>query len=116
MVEPHALPPGARSVLLAPARVTRAVAAADTDPERRWMLRLPREVRRSFVAEVIDAGGDAAAQERWMLLQDDAVRASYVADVLAHADPDPRELWMLRQPRKVRESYVREVLEAGGER
>jgi hypothetical protein len=108
------LPPGARRVLLAPGAVTSALAAADGDPERRWMLRLPREVRRSFVRDVIDQGGGRAAQERWVLLQDDRVRESYVESVLlASVDPDPRELWMLRQARAVRESYVHEVVDAG---
>ena len=76
------LPPGARRVLLAPAAVTRALAAVDDDPERRWMLRLPRDVRRSFVRDVLDAGGGREAQERWLLLQSDAVRRSYVPEVL----------------------------------
>jgi len=114
MADEHSLPPGARSVLLAPAAVTGALAAADVDPERRWMLRLPRTVRRSFVRDVIDPGGGRAAQERWVLLQDDRVRESYVVDVLLpSADADPREMWMLRQSRTVRESYVREVLDGG---
>jgi hypothetical protein len=76
------LPPGARHVLLAPAAVTRAIAQVDDDPERRWMLRLPRDVRRSFVREVLDAGGGREAQERWLLLQSDDVRRSYVEHVL----------------------------------
>jgi hypothetical protein len=110
------LPAGARSVLLAPAAVAGVLAAAEGDPERRSMLRLPREVRRSFVREVIDRGGGRAAQERWVLLQEDRVRESYIERVLlASADPDPRELWMLRQARAVRESYVREVVDTGAE-
>jgi len=76
------LPPGARAVLLAPGAVARALAQVDDDPERRWMLRLPRDVRRSFVREVLDAGGGREAQERWLLLQSDAVRRSYVDEVL----------------------------------
>jgi hypothetical protein len=48
------------------------------------MLRQPREVRRSYCAEVLGGGGDL--------------------DVLA-------EIWMLRQPEQVRESYIREVLQ-----
>ena len=110
--EPTSLPPGARAALLAPAALTRAVAAADRDPERRWMLRLPRPVRRSFVADVIDAGGRQLDQERWMLLQDDEVRASYVEQVLLrHAEPDAQAVWLLRQDRAVRESYVAEVID-----
>ena len=49
------------------------------------MLRQPREVRRSYAADVLNGRGDA--------------------DVLA-------EIWMLRQPKEVRESYIREVLQA----
>jgi hypothetical protein len=109
---PISLPPGARAALLAPAAVTRAVAAADRDPERRWMLRLPRPVRRSFVAEVLDAGAGHLLQERWMLLQSDDVRESYVEDVLLQcAEPDTRAVWLLRQDRAVRESYVAEVID-----
>jgi hypothetical protein len=78
------LPPGARAVLLAPGAVTRALAQVDDDPERRWMLRLPRDVRRSYVHDVLDAGGGRREQERWLLLQSDAVRRSYVDEVLAH--------------------------------
>ena len=48
------------------------------------MLRQPREVRRSYCAEVLDERGSL--------------------EVLA-------EKWMLRQPKHVRESYIREVLE-----
>jgi hypothetical protein len=110
------LPPGARTVLTAPAAVTRALAGAAPEPDQRWMLRLPRDVRRSFVADVLDRGGRRADQERWLLLHDDEVRHSYVEEVLlAQPDPDPQEIWMLRQPRAVRESYVREVLDAGRE-
>ena len=76
------LPPGARMVLLAPDAVARRVAALDDDPERRWILRLPRAVRRSFVEQVIDTGGRRRDQERWLLLADDATRRSYVDEVL----------------------------------
>jgi hypothetical protein len=80
------LPPGGRQVLLAPAAVTRALAVADKDPERRWLLLQRRDVRRSFVEDVIDAGAGARrAQERWLLLQADDVRESYVRDVLGGA-------------------------------
>jgi hypothetical protein len=108
------LPPGARAALLAPSAVTRAVAAADRDPERRWMLRLPRPVRRSFVAEVIDPGAGPLLQERWMLLQADVVRESYIEQVLLrNAEPDAQAVWLLRQDRAVRESYVDEVIDPG---
>jgi hypothetical protein len=111
---PTSLPPGARAALLAPSAVTRAVAVADRDPERRWMLRLPRSVRRSFVAEVLDMGGGRLHQERWMLLQEDDVRASYVEHVLTPlAEPDAQVMWLLRQERAIRESYVAEVIHGG---
>ena len=43
------------------------------------MLLQPTHVRRSFVREVLEKGGN---EEAWMLLQPDAVRRSYVAEVL----------------------------------
>ncbi|MBJ7329598.1 MAG: hypothetical protein JHC95_06855 [Solirubrobacteraceae bacterium] len=108
---PLALPPGARQVLLAPGGLVRALAAADDDPERQWMLRLPRAVRRSFVAEVIDAGAGRRGQERWLLSQSDEVCRSYADDVLARTPGgDPAEAWLLRQPLSVRASFIREVL------
>jgi hypothetical protein len=102
-----------RSILLAPGPVARAVSLGAGTPEQRWMLAQPREVRRSYVEQVLDRPGNPNAQMRWMLGQADAVRHSYVQDVLAR-DPDapPEQAWMLKQPRKVRESYVREVLDA----
>ena len=76
------LPRGARLALLAPDAVVRRLAAMDSDPERRWLLRQPRAVRASFVAAVLDGPADRRAQERWLLLQDDAVRRSFVEEVL----------------------------------
>ena len=73
----------ARRVLLAPNVVARAAARAAGEREEAWMLCQPRQVRESYVREVVDRG-------------DDPVHA---------------EIWMLRQPKAVRESYVREVLE-----
>jgi hypothetical protein len=112
---PLTLPPGARTLLGAPDAVARAVAATESDSERRWLLRRPRRVRRSFVAAVIDAGGGPAAQRRWMLEQADEVRESYVDDVLTAArEPDHEAIWLLRQSRSVRASYVAEVLAEAG--
>jgi len=68
-----------KRVLLGPAAVRRAAASQARDKKERWMLRQPLEVRRSFVREVLEKGGN---EEAWMLLQPDAVRKSYVADVL----------------------------------
>jgi hypothetical protein len=111
---PTSLPPGARVALLAPSAVTRAVAAADRNPERRWMLRLPRRVRRSFVADVLDIGEGRLPRERWMLLQPDDVRESYIEQVLLQvAEQDTQAMWLLRQDRAVRESYVAEVIDGG---
>jgi hypothetical protein len=103
----------ARALLLAPGSVARAASRCTRSREERWMLCQPREVRRSYVEEVVDRPDDARAQERWMLSQPDVVRLSYVKDVLAHEPGAPPERsWMLRQSRRVRESYVREVLGA----
>ena len=59
-----------RSVLLSAGPVASAASLASFRREQRWMLTQPREIRRSFVAEVVDAGGTRLGQERWMLLQD----------------------------------------------
>ena len=104
MSDPIVLPPGARAVLTSPDFVARGLAAAEQDPQRRWILRRPRSVRRSFVKDVIDRAGD---QERWMLLQDDETRHSYVEEV----GGDREANWLLRQPRAVRESYVADVID-----
>ena len=101
--KPLALRPGARTMLCAPdAGHARARRGAD-QPERRWLLRQARDVRRSFVERVIDLGAGLAAQRRWMLLQDDGVRLSYVDDVLAAAAaPDHEAIWLLRQSEALR--------------
>jgi hypothetical protein len=103
------LPPHARAVLSSPDFVARNLAGVERDAQRRWMLRRPRTVRRSYVSAVIDGAGD---EERWMLLQDDETRASYVTDVLSHEDePDRQAIWLLGQSRAVRESYVADVID-----
>src|SRR6185295_10902756 len=101
-----------RPILLAPAAVAKAAALGTSKREHRWMLAQPREVRRSYVEDVLDRPDDPTAEERWMLLQTDRVRLSYVRDVLSydHAAP-PERAWMLKQSRTVRTSYVREVLD-----
>jgi len=71
-----------RTILLAPAALAKAAALAAKTPEERWMLAQPREVRRSYVKQVLDRPNDPNAQERWMLRQSDAVRLSYIRDVL----------------------------------
>jgi hypothetical protein len=101
-----------RSILTAPAPVARAAALAAREPEQRWMLTQPREVRRSFADEVFGRPDAEERQEAWMLRQPRAVRESFIEHVLMEQDPPPlQEMWMLRQPDKVRESYVRDVLE-----
>ena len=103
------LPPHARAVLSGPDLVARGLAGLERDLQRRWLLKRPRAVRRSFLETVIEAGGD---QERWMLLQDDETRQSYVREVLEREpQPDRRAIWLLGQPRAVRESYVSEVID-----
>ena len=114
MAEPISLPPGGRAVLRGPAMITRALAATEDDPERRWLLSRPREVRRSFVEQVIDRGAGVAEQRRWMLEQNDDVRGSYVAEVLERAaQPDREAIWLLSQDDAVRASYVADVLGGG---
>lgn len=104
------LPAHARAVLAGPDFLARRVAGSQSDPQQRWMLARPRELRRSFLREVVEEGGD---QERWMLLQDDETCRSYVDEVLSREPaPDRQAIWLLRQPRGVRESYVRDVLSA----
>jgi hypothetical protein len=111
---PLSLPPGARAVLCAPDAVARTLAVTVADPERRWLLRSARPVRRSFVAEVLEAGAGPDAQRRWMLEQDDDVRESYVAHVLEQApEPDREAIWLLLQGADVRASFVAEVLDGG---
>lgn len=73
-----------KQVLLGPAPLRRAAATRVERVEEAWMLRQPREVRRTYAAQVLDAAGDL--------------------QVLT-------EIWMLRQPEHVRESYIEEVLQ-----
>jgi hypothetical protein len=75
------MPPGwlIKRVLLGPASLRKAAASRALDERERWMLRQPAEVRRSFVREVLEKGGN---EEAWMLRQPDHVRHSYVAEVL----------------------------------
>jgi hypothetical protein len=100
-----------RTILTAPGAVARAAALAAREPEQRWMLTQPRDVRRSFAEEVFGREDAELRQEIWMLRQPRAVRESFIAQVLELEDPPPHQaIWMLRQTDKVRESYVREVL------
>jgi hypothetical protein len=78
----------ARRMLLAPNLVSRTAARAAGAREETWMLSQPREVRESYVREVVDRGEDPLHAEIWMLLQSDAVRQSYVREVLEPAVRD----------------------------
>ena len=102
-----------RSILTAPGAIARTAARAAREPEQRWMLTQPREVRRSFAEEVFGRPDATERQEIWMLRQPKAVRESFVEAVLLREDPPQlHSIWMLRQNDKVRESFVRDVLEA----
>ena len=73
----------ARQVLLAPGLIRKAAATQARTPEERWILAQPKEVRESYVREVLDGSGDEQRlQEIWMLRQSDPVRESYVREVL----------------------------------
>ena len=78
-----------RGVLLGPAVVRRAAAGRAETAEEAWMLVQPREVRETYVREVLDAGGGELAAQIWMLRQPDAVRESYIREVLLAGDGRP---------------------------
>jgi hypothetical protein len=102
-----------RSILTAPGPVAKTAAYATAEPEQRWMLRQPRDVRCSFAEQVFGRPDATERQEIWMLRQPKAVRESFIREVLELEDRPPlQSIWMLRQTDKVRESFVREVLEA----
>ena len=71
-----------RQILMGPDWMARAAAGAVNDLKSRWMLRQPRNVRRSYAAEVHGQPDEDKRAERWMLLQPDEVRHSYVKYVL----------------------------------
>jgi len=71
-----------KAMLLAPARVARTAARQARDPGEAWMLRQPREVRQSYVRDVLDRGNEPKLAEAWMLRQPKAVRESYIREVL----------------------------------
>ena len=103
-----------RQILVAPDAVARAAAPLAPDAQSRWMLRQPRDLRRSFAEEVFGREDEERLQQAWMLQQPREVRESYVEHVLLKQQPPPRdEIWMLRQDDEVCASYVREVLLAG---
>jgi hypothetical protein len=77
-----------RSVLLAPVAVARVAATQVKEPEEQWMLRQARDVRASYVHEVLDRGGEERLAQIWLLRQPEAVRESYIREVLDTGD-DP---------------------------
>ena len=100
-----------RQILLAPDAVARAAVGLAPDREARWMLRQPRSIRRSYVAEVFGREDEAVRQQVWMLHQSREIRDSFVEHVLRKADPQPREMiWMLQQEDELCASYARFVL------
>jgi len=71
-----------RRILTAPAAVARAPSKVATQPEQRWILTQPREVRRSYAEDVFGRPDEELQQQIWMLRQAKAVRESYIAEVL----------------------------------
>jgi hypothetical protein len=71
-----------RRVLTAPGAIARAAARMAAEPEQRWILCQPREVRQSFADEVLGRPDMELRQQIWMLRQPKAVRESYIAEVL----------------------------------
>ncbi|MFL5845364.1 MAG: hypothetical protein ACJ762_11770 [Solirubrobacteraceae bacterium] len=89
-----------RAVLTGPDWIARAASSAVPDPRQRWMLRQPRDVRRSYAAEVLGRPGEARLAEAWMLLQPDAVRRSFVDEVLSAPEEPPAAAAARRRPRR----------------
>jgi hypothetical protein len=69
-------------ILTAPAPVARAAAKVAAQPEQRWILTQPRDVRRSYAEDVLGHPDEELRQQIWMLRQAKPVRESYIADVL----------------------------------
>ena len=105
------MPPAERQILLAPDAIAKAAAPMAADDEQRWMLRQPRDIRRSFADEVFGRPDEELLQQVWMLHQPREIRESYVEHVLLKAAVPEREMiWMLRQDDDVCASYARYVL------
>jgi hypothetical protein len=101
-----------RQILTAPDAVAKAAGAMAPEPEQRWMLRQPRDLRRSFAEEVFGRPDEELRQQVWMLQQDRETRESFARHVLMKADEPPREMiWMLFQDDATCRSYARYVLE-----
>lgn len=71
-----------RRVLLGPSFVRRIAATRANEAVEAWMLAQSREIRESYVREVLDKGDDPVLAEIWMLRQERDVRESYIREVL----------------------------------
>jgi hypothetical protein len=78
-----------RTVLIGPNSVARAAARFAVDPKERWMLRQPRDVRRSFYEHAFDR--DEVCEQVWMLRQPREVRESFIEHVLLVLNPEAAE-------------------------
>jgi hypothetical protein len=77
-------PSAERAALLAPDFIAGVAAGQTDDPQAKWLLHQPHDVREGFVNEVLDREGDQdLLATAWLLHQSDDVRASYVRDVVA---------------------------------
>ena len=74
-------------VLTAPAAVAKAAARMVPEPEQRWLLGQPRDVRRSYAEAVLGRPDEQLLRQVWMLRQAKAVRESYIREVLL-AEPE----------------------------
>ena len=72
-----------RTVLEAPDFIARAAAGSTDDPQAKWLLNQPSDVRSSYVTDVLDGDGDQTLlAEAWLLRQPDEVRDSYLKAVV----------------------------------
>jgi hypothetical protein len=69
-------------ILTAPGPVARAAANLAPEPEQRWLLCQPRDVRRSYAEHVFGHPDEELQRQVWMLRQTKAVRESYISKVL----------------------------------
>jgi hypothetical protein len=105
-----------KQLLVAPDAVARAAAPMAQLPEQRWMLRQPRDIRRSFCEEVFGRPDEEQRQQIWMLHQSRELRESFIEHVLLKDDePSREEIWMLRQDDEICRDYARFVLMGEGE-
>ena len=103
--------PAERQILTGPDAIARAAAAVTPDPEAAWMLRQPRDVRRSFAEEVFGRPDEELRQQVWMLHRPRPLRESFVEHVLLKEPRPPRDqIWMLLRDDATCRSYARYVL------